>query len=265
VSDVDAIVFSKDRPLQLDGLLRSIGVYAPGFYSDIAVLWRATTDATTEGYLRLAEEWLGVYFQEQDRFPDEVRDFVEDAYYHVAFLCDDDLYIRPPELEAPGDGVVCWTPRLSPATDWSGNAQAAQGPLGARRWPWRGREYDLGYPFSLDGHVFRVETVRLLLDALGPVDCPNSLEHRAESLIEAGAVAVGEWMTCGERQSLVGIPANRVTGGGYRNPVDPDGLCWRNLAQRFLEGWRLDLEKTVAGIGEPVSPHVWAPLELERC
>ena len=103
-------------------------------------------------------------------------------------------------------------------------------------WAWRDADGDFGYPGSLDGHVFRRETV-LELVAAGGYSNPNTLEGLfAARLADNERGSIGSY-----RQShLVGVPVNRV------NQTHPNrfGERWPYglsvLNDRYLAGERLD-------------------------
>jgi hypothetical protein len=170
---IDCLIFSKDRPAQLDLLLRSIDRHAPGLYRSLAVLWQASAGVYADGYAVCEREHPGEWVH-QGIFILDVWAWLEQAGEVVSFLVDDDVFYRD-----------------------------AQAPL-ELPWSYRGGDYD--YPFSLDGNVYaKADVVKLLrgLHFTNPTDL-EALAHDWRRRLPFVEVAHGE-------PCLVGIPANRVS------------------------------------------------------
>ncbi len=90
------IVFSKDRPLQLEALLRSMREKVTGT-REVVVLWRATSDDALGAYRDLAAEFSpdGFVFREELNFRSDVVEVVSKSRSRaLMFLVDDLLFIR---------------------------------------------------------------------------------------------------------------------------------------------------------------------------
>jgi len=221
---IDCLIFSRDRPLQLDGLLDSIARYAPDLF-DLTVLTLGTSPIYQLGYLECAHDHRSgrcVFWRQGPSFEEDVREWLGGAGEHICFLVDDDLFIRhAPGLDyvLPSLDEVCYSLRLH---------------SGPRRWRWRNQQIlDLSYPLALDGHIFRRETIVRLLE---------QMEFTDPTQLEAGLASRAEWLpesfiAAANHQCLVGIPANRVspTSGMPHMGTDVEELCLL-----YLDGWRLD-------------------------
>jgi hypothetical protein len=196
---IDCLIFSKDRPAQLDLLLRSIDRHAPRLYRSLTVLWTISSKEYLPGYGTCANEHLKARFVCELEFEGSVRDWLDLAGEVVSFLVDDDVFYRDSiePLELP--------------------------------WSYRGGDYD--YPFSLDGNVYAKADVLTLLQELRFTD-PTQLEalaHEKRARLPFTTVAHGE-------PCLVGIPANRVSDSSRMPSMDQHQY---DLNERYLNGERL--------------------------
>lgn len=269
--DVGAVVFSKDRPLQLDALLRSIAEYAPDFYQWIYCLIRASDDEYRRGYEQLIEtqDYLpaSAIIEDGYSFDWELRTLLFLAFEehdYVAFHCDDDVFFRKPDWYHPLNPAVTLSLRLSPESDYCQTRGMKMAPTGKQFWRWdeQAEGLDTGYPFSLDGHVYRCETVRTLLGHVTHIDGPNDLEHRGYTLMRDNPDGWGPFMLCGREQAVVSLTVNRVQ-DDYPNPCDgrpewsPEALLGRWLDGEQLAFRRMDFSSVNAA-------HAVVPLEFER-
>ena len=256
---IDWLVFSRDRALQLDGLLTSFDQYAAHLQQSVTVLYRATKPLHELAYLDCAKAHSRqMFWRQEGDFAEDVFEWIEDrAGYYVGFLVDDDLFIRPaPPVETvrPQAGEACFALRLwTSITRVSGNTVIRSWPH--RAWPWRtSSELDYGYPLALDGHVYRRDTISPLLDFdfADPTQLEAGLAARADRLTYP-------LMAAAERQCLVGIPANRVSenSGVPHMGGDVDELC-----ERFLAGDRLDPD--AMGLDHVASAHAEISLAFRR-
>jgi len=204
---VDVLVFSKDRPAQLDLLLRSIDRHALSLYSSVTILYTATLGSYYRGYDLIQDERPGVrwHWDPAQGFETTVRNWLSVAGDVVSFLVDDDVFYR----DTPATGSV-----LSALTPCS----------------LRGGDYD--YPFSVDGNIYRRDNVLELLELFN-FSNPTELEARAHAL---RAILPFAELVPVEPPCLVGVPANRVSvsSGMPHMGVDPF-----MLNERFLNGERL--------------------------
>ncbi len=209
---VDCLIFTRDRPAQLDLLLRSIRRYASRLYERVSVQWHASDNDFLEGYSVVATEharafdWNG---RDTDAsvFEHDVRRWLTGAGSLVTFLVDDDVFYR--------------------------DAPAGQDIL-ERHLPLSLRGGDYWYPFSVDGNIYRRETVVRLVDGIRFGD-PTQLEAYGHDLrhrlpfVEVAPVLPA---------CLVGIPANRVSPSSGMPHMDVSPL---RMLERFLAGERLIL------------------------
>jgi hypothetical protein len=195
---IDALIFSRDRPAQLELLLRSIGEHASDLYSTVSVLYRITIPEMISGYSSFP--WRGTRMIAEIDFEGQVEDWLDRAGPLVSFLVDDDVFYR----DAPEPSAIPFS--------------------------YRGGDYD--YPFSLDGNVYERGSIVRLLEGLAFRN-PTELEwfahqHRMRLSFSSVCPCVPP--------CLVGLPYNRVAlGSGMPSlGIDPAEMNRRFLAGERL-------------------------------
>jgi len=235
LNETTCVVFSRDRPMQLDALLRSIRKYAPGVLGDLSVVYKATADAFQMGYERLMSEWAGVVWRPEGTFRSDVRGSVGSRPLTV-FHTDDDIYFGRVPRFSIDDEVVCFSLRLGLNVTYSytldRDEYVVEPLLGRASMTWRWREQPLGtfrYPLALNGHVFRTDDVEAWLAGV-EFGNPNELEHALQQFLDK----VPPKMRAFLRSKVVSIPANIV------NETTPNRHGGQysvgELNERFLAG-----------------------------
>ena len=241
------IIFSKDRPAQLDLLLTSLERNAQP--EETVVIAHASIHPTWRNFYGGAYEMLfdehtaSFFFGNADVFERDTRALLADAGDFVSFFCDDDVLFAPLggfwDVIVTDPEILTFSFRLGGNTTYcypSGFEQASQGQV----WSWLGAGGDWSYAGSLDGHIFRTADVRHMLRGR-PFRNPTELEDQ----LMAGCLEMSAerpLMACYPRSVLCSVPVNRVSEqsqvrAGERFPVSAEALN-----ERFLAGWRLSLE-----------------------
>lgn len=270
-------VFSKNRPAQLDLLLRSLTVNAPDLFSRIEVLWHCNPGAMEEGY----ERCIGLHYRNkkitftaQTIFRMEVEMLMDETKEEfVAFGMDDCVFHRPLPTEATAidfDGsLMCFSLRLGLNTLACYPLQTSQGfgvPAvevrdGIVTWDWAKASHDLAYPGSMDFHVFAKADIWPALAEYDWSDSPNQIE---EALVAHCRELAEERprMASFAESCVVGVPANRVSQTHVTNRVEGrEDETPEALNERFLAGGRLSLATVDAAKVD--GAHVGFPLVWE--
>lgn len=246
------VIFSKDRPLQLDSTLASLLLRCKDpERMQVNVLY-TTSSAYQEGlYQQLRLQYPGVIFGRERQFRQDVLALVARTQF-VAFVLDDALFVRGfsvqtviEELQSD-DLAIGFSLLLGTNTTYCYPVDARQelpefttvrpGVL-AHRWP--GASYDFGYPFDLSSSVYRSADIEPLLHRI-PFTNPNLMEGR---LAERAAASGPRQpvLLCFERSVAFCIPANLVqtvakNRAGARADETPGAL-----AAAFERGCRIDV------------------------
>jgi len=242
--DVDCIIFSKDRPMQLDACLRSIGRHAP-YRGTVTVIYETTSDRYRRGYAELAE-YPGLRLQHQGTdFRGAVMDVLRDTSPLVVFHTDDDIFFRaPPRAPMLPEDCAAFSLRLGENTTYSYPYRKAQ-QLPQRHevgdlmvWNWANATLDFAYPMSLDGHLFSTDRIVTLICKAGFND-PNELERE----LHFSRYRVPRFMASFRQSSVVAVPVNVVTSSIVNRSGGDPSLAPDALNDRFLRGARIDLER----------------------
>lgn len=247
-----AIVFSKNRPAQLDLLLRSLVLNAP-WVDDITVIYRSTSPLFTHGYHLCEQDHKAAarFYEEKDHFRTQVVAALRVSRHPYAmFLCDDDVIyrntlfasaFRPEPLLGANHDLLCVSLRLGANTTRCYSLRRAQAiPANLDAFTWRDQEGDFGYPGSLDGNVFRTDQLLTLIAAGDPRwTNPNELE---DHLHRATQTALLPLMACYPQSCLVGVPVNMVnTSHDTNRHAETHRAPIETLNKHYLTGRRLDL------------------------
>jgi len=168
-------IFSKDRPAQLDLLLRSMKQFL-GFPYTLAVSYKASNREFAEGYKKI-DLGSGKWFLQED-FKESIKYICPESGL-ILNLCDDDVVINPlDELDLmyetlfQYDQIKCFSLRLTPSSSFSFAHNRPMPPpdLKCYRdffvWDWTLNEKwsDWGYPHNLAGHVYRAKYFKQILE-----------------------------------------------------------------------------------------------------
>lgn len=248
---VSFIIFSKDRALQLDGLLRSMLHHVTGTYS-IHVLYCASNAAHAHAYRELTDgiqntdriQWT----KESDFKKDLVRTLKSLKTESVCFLVDDIVFIRPVDLNTLGgttmrDGIVslrlgskitfCYTkqktmrsPKLNPINRQTNLLQFS----------WKDGNYDWAYPLSVDGHIFPSSEITVAAEFLN-YRAPNTFERALQILTPLYQKRPGY---CFDSPRMFNMPLNRVQ--NEKNNISGD-ISPEFLLAKWSEGMTIDFMK----------------------
>jgi len=259
---VNCVIFSKDRPMQLDACLRSIDRFEP-YAGPITVIYQATSSDFETGYALLMESAADVEFIEQSSFEDDVLTATDGELEYTVFHTDDDVFYRgPPAPPLPAEGFAAFSLRLGANTTYcysSGSPQPL--PPFSRHspflgWNWNRAEHDFAYPMSLDGHVFRTPALQELLRG-ARFGNPNELEEE----LHLRRHRMPSWLLSFEQSCLVSIPLNIVSSTHANRASKKPELSPLRLNDRFLAGERIALESIDAS--SICAAHQELPLKFE--
>ena len=281
---ITSIVFSKDRALQLDLALKSIKTNFRQSGS-IVVLYNCSDDPHKRSYGVLSKEHPDVEFVRQSaRFPEwELSGIFADiekiialsADEYICFFTDDDIVYQSVQFAESALMALfqrqasCLSLRLGTNTDMRdyGDGVLKKDFVPHCSWEdpfliWNRTSIPIGgywsYPLSVDGHVFRKDTMRVfakelnILDGSGQFDwgqTPNVFEVKLQRFWFELPPLMGSL----KESHVVNSPNNRVqetfeNSHGREYSYDQDFL-----KDKFNEGKRIDLDKI--NFGKIVCPH----------
>lgn len=253
VERVAIVVLSKDRPLQVDGTLRSLFLHADGISAArVTVLYRPSSDAFETAYEALVGAWPQVTFVRERAFKDDLQRLTEDAD-GLLFVSDDTLFVRPFALAGAVAALASHADALGFSLRLGRNtvrsyrrsghvtpAFAAADP-GVLSWSWGAAAGDFAEPFDLTSALYRAADLRPLLRTLDYRD-PESLGRgllQLAPLLAGGRSRLLAW----ERSVAFSAPLNHVAenrDATRRTSADP-GLAPEVLLGHFARGVRIDV------------------------
>ncbi len=247
------VIFSKDRPLQLDATLRSLELNCSDLeVAEIHVLYTTSEPRFAAGYRVLARDHSHVAVHREVDFKRDLIGLVDGSDL-VLFIVDDTLFVGELSINV-AIGALERDPtclgvsyRLGRNTTYCYTLDTPQGlpafevlGSGLLAFAWTEADHDFGYPLELSSSLYRSSDMLPLLAGLD-YENPNTLEtvlsQRASSFRDSRPR-----LACYQQSVALSVPANLVqTAWGNRNDGRPH-LSAEALDGRYAEGYRLDVE-----------------------
>jgi hypothetical protein len=249
--EINVIIFSKDRAMQLDALLRSIHKYAPVYNHQISVIYTCTEGFHQLSYDDLSERNTGCRWLRESGSAGSFKELLLVAMDPIVkmttMLVDDDLFYRPLPAFSVGPGVA-YAPRLGLNCTYCYNTGGQQA-VPTKLWRDVGGEGNLDFDCTLclDGHVYLTSDLLPHFRA-AQYSNPNEIEEVLSGTIRPR-------LTFAEHSCLVGIPHNVVNGRSNKNA----GGSAAALCGMYLAGMRIDIDSMgfdVRGVHQEI-PYVF--------
>jgi hypothetical protein len=270
------VIFSKDRPLQLQATLASFALQCQeAVRTPIAVLYCASSDDFAAGYAQLREEFLGrlaiTWVEERDFKKDLVgllqgglspsrRQRLlqrlllaprEPSHDNLLFLVDDNIFVRSFSLEAICQAlqqepqVIGFSLRVGRNTTRCYSMDIPQ-PLPdfraathGLRFRWMGQVGDFGYPLEVSSSVYRSADLIGMLRSL-PYTNPNRLEQVLSASARLFSVTKPD-LLCFEQSVAFCVPINKVQTILNNRAGELAAHSAEELNRCFLNGLRVDV------------------------
>ncbi len=212
-----ALICSLDRPLQLDGCLRSLRLHAAEPV-EVCVLWRGSTARMRNAYDQLRAEYGDVAWIEESDFEAEFRGLLASAGEHVMFVVDDTIFTgdfspaRCARLLDNRPDAIGFSLRLGRNTTYCYPTDRAQtapflSGIDVLCFDWIGADGDFGYPLEVSSSIYRTCDIQLILES-GTFRNPNELETLLASQLNAAAGRPN--LFCFSQSVAFSLPCNRV-------------------------------------------------------
>lgn len=215
------IIFSKDRPLQLDGTLRSFFMHCQNPDDIVLKVLYATSDAEQEkAYSQLAQNHPSVVFVCEKSFKHDLLSQLQ-GFDFVLFAVDDTIFVREFHL---GDCVrrlrefpdaIGFSLRLGENTTYCYTLDRPQHlpdfkPVNANTtsFEWTASECDFNYPIEVSSSLYRLRDLQSLLESLD-YNNPNTLESVLSHYAQMFAASLPRLLTF-RRSAAFSAPVNKV-------------------------------------------------------
>jgi hypothetical protein len=275
-STVECIIFSKDRALQLHGLLSTLREKVSPVVP-IHVLYLASSSSHQEAYDDVNDMFAkrNVRFVKQKNGYSFKHDLMEILFSLTCdmlfFLVDDILFTEPVDL----NDVLKFDPdAFVPSLRMGQNLSRCyvlqtpqplphflDHPVGESDkivWQWDKGELDWSYPLSVDGHFFARREMAAMA-ALLSFSAPNSFEDQLQIFKPLFIKRYGMGY---KKSRIVNIPCNRVQTeiNNLSGDTHPDEL----LAQ-WHKAYQIDYEKLYGVVNESAHQELVLPLTRRAC
>jgi glycosyltransferase involved in cell wall biosynthesis len=250
---VTGVIFSKDRPLQLDATLRSLKRHCQDLASvSTKVIYAASSSRMLSLYRQLIREHPTVDFVHEQNFRRDLLLLLK-GWEFVLFLVDDNVFVRDFTMAGvilalrQNPDAIGFSLRLGRNTTYCYSWDKPQKlPLFQRvdvatlKFKWPDAELDFNYPLEVSSSVYRGGEMAALLESLDFKN-PNTLEA-AMAGSSARFREQCPYLLCPEQSLAFCIPVN-VVQQVYQNraSVNPE-YSVEALAKLFSEGQRMDVE-----------------------
>ena len=288
---MQAVIFSKDRALQLHGVLASFAARCrDAAEARIAVIYKASSSQYAASYEQLRRDFserLDVEWVEESHFKRDLIGLVTgeklwwrrllglvplDKAGGLLFMVDDNLFIREFQLRTTLEALerfprsIGFSLRIGKNTTYCYSNRCDQ-PLpdfqhaedGVLRFEWPGRVGDFGYPLEVSSSVYRTKDLLGLLSNL-PYSNPNRLEQGLSISSKLFARTRPE-LLCFDQSVAFCAPVNIVQSVLDNRAGNAEKNSIANLNRKFLEGWRIDVDALNGFV--PHAAH--QEIELQLC
>jgi hypothetical protein len=217
-SSIGCIVFSMDRALQLDGLLRSFFLNKQG-ECKILVIYTTSKIEHQKAYQDVINRFESKvqFIEEYNGFKQTLLDALDQINTGKLFFLVDDIFFTErvdfDMLSKIDSSKYIFSLRMGNHLNYSYVVDKSQKlPQFIDKddeflyWDWSMSEFDWAYPLSVDGHIFGVEEIRLLA---GHFDykAPNSFEEILQSERKLFLKRLG---MSNKKARIVNNPCNKV-------------------------------------------------------
>jgi len=249
---IDTIIFSKDRAMQLELLLRSIRDNFKEL-TNIHILVKGTTEDFNSGYLKLAKMYPEHKWVAESDIVKNVQNIINsfESKYAMTFV-DDEIVIRDHSVKPMLDileefdnihcaslrlgnniGDYCYTADLSdkkPKLDFMRDGS------GVCKWDWTkgdGR-VDWYYPSCINSHIYSTQFLKDWINKMsfGNINDLEGNLNRCRSEFK-------HYMICMEKSKTINV-ANNLTQTGYNRHSNKPEFTLEELNKKFLEGFIID-------------------------
>jgi glycosyltransferase involved in cell wall biosynthesis len=252
---VIALIFSKDRTMQLQATIESLFLHCRDTNTlDVVALFNASEDLHQREYNELKIKFPAVKFVEETDFRQQVLSLLANCRY-VLFLVDDNIFVKSFSIR---DAVAAlnsqknalgFSLRLGTNTVFCYTLNSRQSPpafeiAGQRilKYHWPGAECDFGYPLELSSSLYRSNEILQLLSRL-EFPNPNILENQMCGNKDAFASSLPFLLTF--EQSVTFCNPVNVVQRVYKNNRfgTVHNYTTEQLAAYFSRGMTIDIQK----------------------
>lgn len=238
------IVFSKDRPMQLQAYLESLIYFTNIKPYDIYILF---------DYDKLYESVISKFrkahwISDSGDFDKGLRDLVKriDDEEYVLTGCDDVVYFRQVDLDKAEkfleDNLDCLGFSLRLGKNTRQAPKGVKTEEGFIKWVWHDKTWHWGYPFELMGSIYKASRFKMVVNTGGIFRCPNDLEGRGDGFFKKASMSVAPPCLAmfDGKSACAAQDINRVQHYAPNRIQGTAAETADNLKTLFKQGFRID-------------------------
>jgi hypothetical protein len=243
-SSLSVIVFSKDRPLQLQGYLESLIYFSNIDPSDISVLYK---DSEAISYSKLVESFPGICWLMETNFYQDTFNLIRGSKDFVMFGVDDVVFKEHIDFPAAIDTLKLKPELFGFSLRLGENIKPLPKDIETfeshLEWNWKtSTEAHWNYPWELIATIYRSKEVIDIVSAFDPLITKNPNFFEAEVALNKSKYISNKNLGCFKRGKCVVITVNRVQDdflNGYDGTLDTD---IESLYALFQKGSKIDFK-----------------------
>lgn len=270
---LNVVIFSMNRALQLQALLESYKLHSRSAVS-VNIIFKADSERHLKAYQKvftLNSEIINTVYQEKNR--SEFRTILLNILSgftgtHLLFLVDDIIFIRSVDFS----GLLSIDPRKMIFSLRLGKnlthcyTQNIPMPLPvltagklitpSLEWKWNTGVSDWNYPISVDGHLFSLDEMKILIRSV-QFSKPNSFEESLQIFQPWFEFRTG---VCFELPVIVNNPANKVQ---TENQNRAGSVSADDMLVLWERGYRIDVSKLSGMVNKSCHEEFEFPVKRE--
>lgn len=258
MSEINVVIFSKNRAMQLDCLLASIYTNFNHF-GKISVLYKADM-GFTGGYSKLIDKYKEVNWVAEKYFIVDTKRIIRTSLKYTVFLVDDIIFFRKenfnPEILKSLDRACCVSLRLG--LKYKPEIEHEILLDDYILFDWVKQPKNFGYPFSVDGHIFQTEMISKLISDKRFIN-PNQVETNLQgckNMISKFMIAPMQAVCFSNILNRVSDTSNCTYGEKFHFKTS-----W--LENKYMEGHLIDFENMdYSGVN---NCHFEVDLKFKKC
>lgn len=254
MNKVDVIIYTKDRPAQLDLLLRSIKDKFKNV-GGIGILWDYSTESFKEGYNKVIDKEydLPIFYIKQTNFEEDTETMISEmSSPYFLGLCDDDVFIKEMDCSKivnklyeenvssisikHGLDIICSYPDDRTELPYPNFIEKES----FLKWEWR--KYPIystwGYPTCINSYIYLKDYFLDLISNFHFNFPPN-----LEGGLNTNKEKFKKYIVSFKELKLMNLPINRIQTYSLCNPFSKKySYPIEELNKKFLEGYVISTE-----------------------
>ncbi|WP_209125699.1 hypothetical protein [Alkalihalobacillus sp. BA299] len=248
------VIFSKDRPMQLEACLRSFYLHCQDYNQvNLMVLYITSNHEFESQYEQLIKQYPNVTFIKEVNFKQQLLSCIRD-YANTLFLVDDTLFVRSFLIQnlngclIQHQDALGFSLRLGENTTYCYMLDKPQklprfieNEHNVFKYNWTIAEYDFQYSLEVSSSLYRNTDIIPLLQK-SPFQNPNSLEAQLSGQRKT-FLNNRKFLLCPKHSISFSAPINLVQNQFKGNRVGGKKQYSANeLSRLFKEGYRIDVD-----------------------